>query len=660
VYGEGVALQASDPGTLLTGERRVLELIATGAPLADTLDALCRAIDDQSDLMSAVFLLDRDGDQIVLAAGPHLPIAWREATSRFPNAPTNGACGAAIHRREQVIVADVASSPLFATWRDPARLAGIASLWSTPFFSKDGRPLGTFAVVSREPGHPTRTDLDLVARATHLASIAVERHLTEEGLRESEIRFSTAFYASPACMTIMRFADGRFLYVNDAFVAMFGYSRGETIGRTAIDLGLYADPALRTTMMQSLAEGRTRDLEARARTKSGQILNLMVSMERVELHGEASVLQIATDITHRKQTEEALRRNEQLLRLVLEAIPVGVAVLDPDGHIVLTNPASARIWGKAAIQNGPERYATSAGWWHDSGRRIEPDDWTSARTLRTGESFINEVIDIDTFDGFRKIIQNSAVAVRDEHQGIVGAVVVNEDISAREAAEEGLERSVSVLRALTGKLLRAQDDERRRIAQLLHETTAQDLAAMKMLLGRLRRTCLTMTDADRAVLAESVDLAERSMAGIRTLSYLLHPPFLDENGLLFAVRWYVKGFVDRSGIAVDLDLPDTFERLPQQVETALFRVVQEALINVHRHANSSTARIRLRIVGGNLTLEIEDHGRGMPEALLAKGPEGVGIAGMRERLEELGGRIEIESGVGGTTIRAVVPLPAQP
>jgi len=650
---------------LLTGELSVLELIATGAPLAETLNALCRAIDEQSGLISAVFLLNRDGDQLELAAGPHLPAMWREATGRFPNTPANGACGAAIHLRQRVIVPDVAASPLFTAWQHLARASGIASLWSTPFFSKDGCPLGTFAVVSREPGHPALAHLDLVARATHLASIAVERHRTEEGLRESEIRFSTAFYANPACMAITRFADGRFLHVNDAFVGMFGYSRSETIGRTAIDLDLYADPAQQTMMMQLQAEGKAHDVEAMARTKSGRILDLMVSMERVELHGEASVLQISTDISHRKQTEEALRRNEQLFRLVLEAIPVGVAVLDPHGHIVLTNPAATRIWGKAVIRSGPERYAASAGWWHDSGKRIQPDEWASVRALRTGESSINEVIDIETFDGFRKIIQNSAVPIRDEHQGIVGAVVVNEDISARDAAEEGLERSLDDLRALTGKLLRAQDDERRRIAKMLHETTAQDLAAMKMLLGRLRRTCLNISDADRAVLAESIDLAEQSMAGIRTLSYLLHPPFLDENGLLSAVRWYAKGFADRSGITVDLDLPDTLERLPRQVETALFRVVQEALINVHRHADSSTARIRLRSVGGSLTLEIEDRGRGMPEELLARvpaggGAAGVGIAGMRERLEELGGTIEIDSGERGTTVRAVVPLPAKP
>jgi signal transduction histidine kinase len=172
-----------------------------------------------------------------------------------------------------------------------------------------------------------------------------------------------------------------------------------------------------------------------------------------------------------------------------------------------------------------------------------------------------------------------------------------------------------------------------------------------------------VAEADRAVLGESIDLAERSMVGIRTLSYLLHPPFLDENGLLSALRWYAAGFGQRSGIPVELNLPSTFERLPQDVETTLFRVVQEALINIHRHADSPTARIQLHVDGGRLVLEIEDHGRGMPADLLSRleadgGAVGVGIAGMRERLEQLGGTLEIESSDHGTVVRARISLAA--
>jgi signal transduction histidine kinase len=158
-----------------------------------------------------------------------------------------------------------------------------------------------------------------------------------------------------------------------------------------------------------------------------------------------------------------------------------------------------------------------------------------------------------------------------------------------------------------------------------------------------------------------MSLAEQSMTQIRTLSYLLHPPFLDETGLLSALRWYAAGFSERSGITVDLDLPESFDRLPLDTETALFRIVQESLINIHRHAGSETARIRLQRDAETLTLEIEDRGHGIPKASLKHltsggGLIGVGIAGMSERIEQLGGRLEITSGDHGTTVSARLPL----
>jgi len=199
---------------------------------------------------------------------------------------------------------------------------------------------------------------------------------------------------------------------------------------------------------------------------------------------------------------------------------------------------------------------------------------------------------------------------------------------------------------------------------MLHETTAQDLAAVKMHLARLNRTAGHMGEIDRAALTESIALTEHSITEIRTLSYLLYPPFLDETGLLLALRWYAAGFAERSGITVDLELPESFERLPLDTETALFRIVQESLINIHRHAGSETARIRLRCDAETLLLEIEDRGRGIPNASLEHimsggGVAGVGIAGMSERMKQLGGRFEIMSrdhGTTGTTVCVRLPL----
>jgi PAS domain S-box-containing protein len=465
-------------------------------------------------------------------------------------------------------------------------------------------------------------------------------------------------------------ASGMIQNYNKRAVELWGRAPklGDLAQRHCGSLRLYSPdgkltPHDESKMAEVLRTGiEARDLEVLIERPDGSRITVLVNIVPLrnadgQLIGAMNCFQ---DITDRKRAEEGLRQSERLLRLVVDALPVGVAVVDLSGDIILSNPVSERIW-HGSIGSGLERWAASKGWWHDSGKRIAPAEWASVRALYKGETSVNEVVDIEAFDGVRKIIQNSAVPIRDTNERITGAVVVNEDISARKTAERELSESYHQMRTLTGRLMRAQDDERRRIARMLHETTAQDLAALKMLLAGLNRTSDRFSDSERSALTESMSLAEQSMTQIRTLSYLLHPPFLDEAGLLSALRWYAAGFAERSGIKVDLDLPESFERLPLDTETALFRVVQESLINIHRHARSETARIRLRCGSETLVLEIEDRGHGIPRAALMRimnkgGVAGVGIAGMSERIEQLGGRLEITSGDHGTTVRAWLPL----
>ena len=370
-----------------------------------------------------------------------------------------------------------------------------------------------------------------------------------------------------------------------------------------------------------------------------------------------------TTSTGLHRADDVSRQIEERFRRLVEVMPVAVYACDTSGDIILSNPASQRLWSEV-IRPGSRRYAESKGWWRDTGARLAAGDWPSARAFVNGETTVNKVIEIEAFDGVRKIVQTSAFPIRDATGRVTGAVVVNEDISARQIAERELNDSYNQMRALTGRLMRAQDDERRRIAQMLHETTAQDLAALKMLLARLGRTCDRLDEAERSALTESLGLAEQSMEQIRTLSYLLHPPFLDESGLLSALRWYAAGFAERSGINVDMDLPERFEPLPLDTETALFRIVQESLINIHRHSGSETAGIRLVRDARTLVLEIADRGRGIPKALLkrilsGRGAFGVGIAGMSERIGQLRGSLQITSstrGTAGTTVRIQLPL----
>jgi signal transduction histidine kinase len=215
------------------------------------------------------------------------------------------------------------------------------------------------------------------------------------------------------------------------------------------------------------------------------------------------------------------------------------------------------------------------------------------------------------------------------------------------------------LRALSARLLQLQDDERRRIARELHDSVGQMLAALNMNLSAVRGDVERLAKTADA-LADSENLVQQMSTEVRTISHLLHPPLLDEAGLSSALRWYVDGFALRSKIKVDLDLPDDFGRLPRESETAIFRVVQECLTNIHRHSGSSSARIRLRQRDDQVIVEIEDKGKGIPpekkEEMASSGTPGVGIRGMRERLRQLGGTLEINSNGTGTVVVVGLPI----
>ncbi|MGB0007320.1 MAG: PAS domain-containing protein [Candidatus Sulfotelmatobacter sp.] len=258
--------------------------------------------------------------------------------------------------------------------------------------------------------------------------------------------------------------------------------------------------------------------------------------------------------------------------------------------------------------------------------------------------------------------------VAGETEGLmVLAVDVTEQQQARSLLESRVEertlelkRAHEALRMLSGSLMQAQDEERRRVARELHDSAGQYLAAVQMNLAALANETTSMTEGLQARLADTISLVDHCTAEVRTLSYLLHPPLLDDVGLASAISWYVEGFSERSGVVVSLDLPKNLARFSPEVETALFRIVQQSLANIHRHSESKVARIRLA-VGDRLTVEITDEGRGFPPEVLAKFQEngqlpGVGISGMRERMNALRGTFDVISGVSGTTITVSVPV----
>jgi len=229
---------------------------------------------------------------------------------------------------------------------------------------------------------------------------------------------------------------------------------------------------------------------------------------------------------------------------------------------------------------------------------------------------------------------------------------LNREIKERNRAEAGL-------RSLAAKVLKIQDDERRRIARDLHDGVGQTLAGALMAVAQARSAGATLPACESA-LRHAEDLLQHGIREVRTVSHLLHPPLLDESGLVSAIRWYVEEFSKRSRVTVTLELDEDGDRLTQEIKTAVFRIVQEALTNVYRHSQAQVARIEIKCDERCLQLRIKDNGHGIPASMVPMAPNrkiGVGLASMRERATLLGGTFGIQSDTEGTTLSVSIPIP---
>jgi signal transduction histidine kinase len=238
---------------------------------------------------------------------------------------------------------------------------------------------------------------------------------------------------------------------------------------------------------------------------------------------------------------------------------------------------------------------------------------------------------------------------------------VDERTSQLQQTNVDLRTQTEVVRQLSSRLLLMQDEERRRIARELHDSVGQIVAALSMNLSAVQHEQDRLSPDGLALLSESSTLLTELSRQIRTISHLLHPPLLDEVGLISALQWYVEGFAERSKIQVKLDLPSDLGRLPREMETAVFRIIQECLTNVHRHSGSRSATVRIATVGNELRVEVRDSGKGISSEkqsqIACPGRTGVGMSGMRERVRQFGGQLEVISTPGETVVAATVPIP---
>lgn len=358
---------------------------------------------------------------------------------------------------------------------------------------------------------------------------------------------------------------------------------------------------------------------------------------------------------HKAETDS--RIDGELLRQIIDMLPVGVWISDASGRLVANNPAGRGIWaGERWLEiEHCEHCGEYKGWWAATGKRIEPHEWALARAIERGEVSVNEVIDIECFDGSRKTILNSAMPLYDAAGRLCAGVVTNQDITALKRTQDELARTRGELEALTAELIGLRERERRSLSRDLHDGIGQGLSALKMMIAGARRR--PPADVD-AALVNAAQVADELLNEVRELARSLRPPQLDDLGLAAALRWHIDRSVRACGLACRFSDNLGEARLPAEVEQGAFRVAQEAISNAVQHAQAYAVSVQLTRGERALELQVADDGLGFdPQRRQDDGRHHLGLIGMRERVQALGGVFSVDSAPGrGCTVRALFPL----
>jgi PAS domain S-box-containing protein len=348
------------------------------------------------------------------------------------------------------------------------------------------------------------------------------------------------------------------------------------------------------------------------------------------------------ELRNRSQAEEHLRVSEERYRLLFKRSLAGICLATPEGTLLECNDSFARNLGYDSAEELRNLRMESI--------YFTPEERTEVVARLLKKRRLNNVeLCCRRKDGTTAWLLCNLTVMEASDKGVVfqsSSVDISE-----------LKRAQEELRQLSAKLMNSQDQEKRKIARELHDSAGQYLAAVSMGLESVRIEAQGLPDSLIRKLDEAVEMTKACASEIRTISHLLHPPLLDELGLGSTVRWYVEGFASRSGIRVATEIPEELGRLGHDVELVLFRVLQESLTNVHRHSGSKTATVKLGTDSLGAYLDVQDQGHG--ELFSESFRPGVGIGGMRERVRDLGGTLEITSDRSGTHVRAVIPLAAE-
>ncbi len=516
-----------------------------------------------------------------------------------------------------------------------------------------------------------------------LRMIGTHTDITAQKQSERATSLLAAIVDSSDDAIVSKNLDGIITSWNKSAERLFGYTADEAIGQPVTMIIPPNRRGEETEFLARLRAGQRIDhFDTVRQRKDGGFLSvsLTISPVRDSTGRVVGASKVARDISERKQVEQTLAERARLLDLSSDAI----MVRDAADRITYWNKSASDLYGYSREEAlGRVTHELFHTQFPEPLERIMEE-------LRHNKRWAGELIHTRK-DGSQIIVATHWALVEDSNGNQRRVLETNNDITQQKQTEETLreseqrfralsetldaevrartkeleDRNADVLRyskqirELSWRLLRTQDQERRHIARELHDSAGQLLAALQMNLSPLEAEAHKLSSP--SVIQQSINLVEQLSKELRTVSYLLHPPLLDEAGLSSAIRWYVEGFAKRSTIDVQLEIPPDLGRLPQDMEMTIFRIVQESLTNIHRHSESENANIRLIHSPEEFRLEIQDSGKGIPVSnnggsSAEGGGIGVGIQGMRERIMQLGGQFEIKSNGSGTIVSARLPM----
>ena len=666
---------------LLDTQRQALEMVVGGSPLAEVLEYLARIVESQSagSSIASILLLDEQG-RLHTGAAPSLPEDYVQAIEGIKADESVGTCSAAAATSKTIISPDIAADP---KWQDLKHLPlglGLQAAWSLPIMAADKHVLGTFGTYFREKRGPTKLERQTVEILAKTAALAIERKQAEEALRGAHERITNIFESITDCFYALD-ADWRFTYVNPQAEAYFNRPKETMLGCVYVEVfPLMRDSEALARLQEAMSEQQPVQFEIISPT-TGK----WVDLHAFPVDGGLGVY--FRDITERHRTEEALRESETRFRAMFEQANVGIVQASSEGRLLIVNPGFCKIVGYSGEETrgmmirditypddyekeeeltrrlvGGEisGYSLEKRFLHRDGHLVWGQMTATLVRRASGEPYYLLSIVEDITE--RKRAEESLMRLNEQleqrvAERTVALVGMNDSLQAEIVERRRAERErASILR----RLVMAQEEERRRIARDLHDQFGQQLTVLILNLGMLKEDC-----GEQKELCEQVEALEevvgRLDADVDFLVWQLRPTALDDLGLQDALTNFAQNWSKHFSIPVEVLAHGLRkEASTSEIDTTLYRIAQEALNNVAKHARAANVTILLEGRMDAVSLIIEDDGVGFDaENTSAADDKGLGLVGMRERAALVGGTAAVESEPGGGT-RVIVRIPAPP